>query len=368
MKVENEIPWWSVVSTGLEVEGLAKVINSGYYNEGQVTFDFEVNLSKNFDNAAVITSTSGTSALFLALRAVGVGVGDLVAIPNLTFIATATAVTLTGAKVVLMDVDPIRMTSSEGEIQRVEKLGIKAIIPVHVSGRSAWNAELRRIRDEGRIYIIEDAAEAMGCRDPETGKYLGTIGNAGIFSFSPNKIITTGQGGAVITNDEGIEVAVRRLKDQGRPVRGTGGADLHDFEGYNFKFTNIQSAVGIAQLSSLDSRRIFLSNLFTSYRASIVDCVHQRLLPFDVQKGEFPLWPEMSFKNKAAVKRKFLDLKIGFRDIWLPISTQKPYFSKDPFMNSKQMSNTTLWLPSSFNLTGEEINLITQTLICEECK
>jgi dTDP-4-amino-4,6-dideoxygalactose transaminase len=96
--------------------------------------------------------------------------------------------------------------------------------------------------------------------------------------------------------------------------------------------------------------------------------VHQRLLPFDVQKGEFPLWPEMSFKNKAAVKRKFLDLKIGFRDIWLPISTQKPYFSKDPYMNSEQMSNTTLWLPSSFNLTREDINLITQTLICEECK
>jgi perosamine synthetase len=363
-----EIPWWDVVSTGLEIDGLTKVIESDYYNEGNVTLDFEQKLSKDFDNSLIITATSGTSALFLALRSLGIGPGDLVAVPNLTFIASATAVTLCGAKVVLMDVDPLRMTASEKEVQRVEKLGVRAIIPVHVSGRSAWNNELRRIREEGRIFIVEDAAEAMGSKDPLSGKYLGTIGNAGIFSFSPNKIITTGQGGAVITNNIEIADKVRRLKDQGRPARGTGGADRHDYEGYNFKFTNLQSAVGIAQMSALHSRRKFLSDLYSSYRKAIADCEHQRLLPFDVDKGEFPLWPEMSFKDKSSMKSKFESRGIGYRDVWLPIHTQKPYSSSDSFLNSIHLSNTTMWLPSSFKLTNEQVEDIIDTLNCEVCE
>jgi dTDP-4-amino-4,6-dideoxygalactose transaminase len=362
-----EIPWWNVVSTGLEIGGLTKVIESEYYNEGNVTLDFEQKLSKDFDNSSVITATSGTSALFLALRSLGIGPGDLVAVPNLTFIASATAVPLCGAKVVLMDVDPLRMTASEKEVQRVEKLGVRAIIPVHVSGRSAWNNELRRIRKEGSIFIVEDAAEAMGSKDPLSGKYLGTIGNAGIFSFSPNKIITTGQGGAVITNNIEIADKVRRLKDQGRPARGTGGADRHDYEGYNFKFTNLQSAVGIAQMSALHSRRKFLSDLYSSYRKAIADCEHQRLLPFDVNKGEFPLWPEMSFKDKSSMKSKFESRGIGYRDVWLPIHTQRPYSSSDSFLNSIQLSNTTMWLPSSFKLTNEQVEDIIDTLNCEVC-
>jgi dTDP-4-amino-4,6-dideoxygalactose transaminase len=363
-----EIPWWNVVSTGLEIDGLTKVIESDYYNEGNVTLDFEQKLSKDFDNSSVITATSGTSALFLALRSLGIGHGDLVAVPNLTFIATATAVTLSGAKVVLMDVDPLRMTASEKEILRVEKLGVKAIIPVHVSGRSAWNNELRRISEEGHVFIVEDAAEAMGSKDPISGKYLGTIGDAGIFSFSPNKIITTGQGGAVLTNNIEIADKVRRLKDQGRPARGTGGADRHDYEGYNFKFTNLQSAVGIAQMSALQSRRKFLSELFSSYRNAIEDCEHQRLLPFDVNRGEFPLWPEISFKDKSSIKSKFESRRIGYRDIWLPIHTQKPYLSSDSFLNSIHLSQTTMWLPSSFKLTNDQIKEIIDTLNCEVCR
>jgi perosamine synthetase len=367
LRERAEIPWWDVVSTGLEIDGLTKVIESDYYNEGNVTLDFEQKLSKDFDNSLIITSTSGTSALFLALRSLGIGPGDLVAVPNLTFIASATAVTLCGAKVVLMDVDPLRMTASEMEVQRVEKLGVRAIIPVHVSGRSAWNNELRRIREEGRIFIVEDAAEAMGSKDPLSGKYLGTIGNAGIFSFSPNKIITTGQGGAVITNNIEIADKVRRLKDQGRPARGTGGADRHDYEGYNFKFTNLQSAVGIAQMSALHSRRKFLSDLYSSYRKAIADCEHQRLLPFDVNKGEFPLWPDMSFKDKSSMKSNFESRGIGYRDVWLPIHTQKPYLSSESFLNSIHLSNTTMWLPSSFKLTNEQVEEIINTLNCEVC-
>jgi perosamine synthetase len=362
------IPWWTVQTVGTELDNLKLVLDSGYLNEGEVATNFENRLSEIFGVSNVVVTTSGTAALFLALKSAGIRQGDLVGVPNLTFIATASAVKLAGGEVLLLDVDPVSMTVSNDEILRAKRSGVKAIIPVHVSGRSAWNEELRQVLSENEITVIEDAAEAMGSKDPTTGKHLGTIGHAGIFSFSPNKVITTGQGGALLTNDDLLAGNARSLKDQGRPVRGTGGADRHDLEGYNFKFTNIQSAVGISQLEDLEKRIIFLTELYNSYRKAIFDCEHQRLLPFSTKAGEFPLWPEINFKNKKEALNKLDKAGIGYREIWHPISTQKPYFSTSKFPNSTALSESTIWLPSSFQLSSDQVATITKTLECEICR
>ena len=361
------IPWWTVQSAGSELENLRKVLDSGYLNEGEVAANLEMLLAKVFEVDDIVVTTSGTAALFLALKAVGIKQGDLVAVPNLTFIATASAVKLAGGEVMLLDVDPDTMTVANEEVLRAKNSGVKAIIPVHVSGRSAWNDELRQLLFENEIPIIEDAAEAMGSKDPATGQFLGTIGAAGIFSFSPNKIITTGQGGALLTNNKAFAQSARSLKDQGRPVRGTGGADRHDFEGYNFKFTNLQSAVGISQLEVLSKRMKYLTDLYDLYRNLISDCEHQRLLLFNTSLGEFPLWPEMTFKDKKKTLLKFQSAKIGYREIWHPISTQKPYYSDHNFPNSEKLSENTIWLPSSFLLTEEQIGVVATTLRCDIC-
>jgi perosamine synthetase len=277
-------------------------------------------------------------------------------------------VKLAGGEVMLLDVDPLTMTVSNQEVLRAKNSGVKAIIPVHVSGRSAWNDALRQILSEKKIVIIEDAAEAMGSKDPVSGQFLGTIGDAGIFSFSPNKIITTGQGGALLTNIVKLAKSARSLKDQGRPVRGTGGADRHDFEGYNFKFTNLQSAVGISQLEVLPKRIRFLTELYDVYRSLISDCEHQRLLHFNTSLGEFPLWPEMFFTEKKKILLKLNSAGIGYREVWHPISSQKPYFSSDQFPESKMLSENTIWLPSSFALTEEQIRVVAHNLKCEICR
>ncbi len=362
------IPWWSVKTTGTELEHLRAVLESGYLNEGEVTSQFEFAITTRLNSNFAVSSTSGTTALYLALKALGIGRGDKVAVPNLTFIATATAVQLTGAEVELIDVNPQSMVMSEEGVEEAFSRGIRNFVPVHVSGRSAWSPALFRILDYPDVTIIEDAAEALFSKDPVSGKYLGTIGHAGIFSFSPNKIITTGQGGMLVTNLEEVAINAKRLKDQGRPQRGTGGADIHNYEGYNFKFTNLQAAVGIAQIEAIDTRSDFLSKLYDKYRAEINDCIHLRLLNFDTRKGEFPLWPEICSTNRTHLQSKFNALKIGYRNIWLPVNTQNCFLDNRDFPNSKYLSDNSMWIPSSFDLTDKDIEIITETIRCEECQ
>jgi perosamine synthetase len=362
------IPWWTVQLSGSEKKYISEVLDSNYLNEGQTNEEFENLIAKLVGVKHAITTTSGTIALFLALKAKGIGPGDVVLVPNLTFIATATAVKLTGATVQLAEVDLLDMTIQETEIQRAVDNGISAIIPVHVSGRSAWNGALRKIRNENRIPIIEDAAEAFGSKDPKTLQHLGSLGTAGIFSFSPNKIITTGQGGAIVTNEDEIMLKIRAMKDQGRPSRGTGGADLHPMEGYNFKFTNLQAAVGLAQVEQISIRIAHLTEIYNLYRKSIKDCSHVRLFPFNTDNGEFPLWPELWAREKIQIQEKLRASGIGYRNIWFPLNTQPVFKNLKEFPNSQELSSTTIWLPSSFELTPDQVLEISRLINCEICK
>jgi perosamine synthetase len=237
-----------------------------------------------------------------------------------------------------------------------------------VSGRSAWSSEISEFCKTEGIVIIEDAAEAFGSRDPETGKMLGTIGELGAYSFSPNKIITTGQGGAVVSNKAKYLDTLHALKDQGRPTRGTGGPDLHPFEGYNFKLTNLQAAVGLAQLEQYENRRRHLARVYHEYKSRIQTCPHLKLLNFNLEKGEVPLWPDLFVINREELISSLRENHIGYREIWLPIHTQKKYLhsSKD-FPNAVLASAHIVWLPSAFSLNKYMIEKIVRNLNCRMC-
>lgn len=367
---ESKVPWWTVEMTGFEIEEISKVIDSGYINEGSVVERLENELAEKLGVKFAIACTSGTAALFLSLKALSIGPGDFVLVPNMTFIATANAVRLVGAEVVLGDVDSETLTLSMESVRKLwNAKKFKAIIPVHVSGRSAISSELLDFVRENEIILIEDAAEAFMSVDPTTGKQLGTIGDAGIYSFSPNKLVTSGQGGLVVTNSKEISVTLRRLKDQGRPERGTGGADLHSYEGYNFKLTNLQAAVALAQIKVLDSRIKHLRSVYEFYRSNIQNCSHIRLLPFEIEAGELPLWPDVLCSNRSKVLAKLEQLGVSFREIWLPISTQIPYINVlVDNQNSISIKDTGFWLPSAFDLTAEDLVRVIEAMVCEECK
>ena len=198
---------------------------------------------------------------------------------------------------------------------------------MHVSGRAAGIERILDIADAHGIAVVEDAAEAL--RSRHRGRCLGTFGRAGCFSFSPNKTITTGQGGLIVTDDDALAVRLRELKDQGRPVRGTGGNDVHASIGFNFKLTNLQAAVGMAQLARLDARVERLAAIYREYRRGLAGLDQLRLLPFDVDRGESPQWVDALAERRDGLVEHLDALDIHCRPFWFPIHTQQPYRRAD---------------------------------------
>jgi perosamine synthetase len=283
-------------------------------------------------------------------------------VPNITFIATANAVALAGAEPILIEVDPKTLCLDPKNLRRVHQTSpLSAVIPVHVSGRSALTLEMVTTLEELKITFVEDAAEALASKDPYSGKFLGTIGSAGAFSFSPNKVVTSGQGGLVVTNDDKIAEMIRELKDHGRPTRGTGGDDIHYSLGFNFKYTDIQAALLKSQLRKINSRILHLKSVYEHYHNSLSSEIS--LLEFDIKNGELPLWPEIRVADRPKMERLLTNHGIGYRKIWHPLSTQVPYKSQDKnFETSKMISREILWLPSSFSLTPKKLEKVVRVL------
>jgi perosamine synthetase len=358
---KKKIEWWEPQVGEEEKELLLQVLDSNFLNDGEFTTRFENHLKKLLSCKHAVAVTSGTSALFLALAASGIGHGDEVIVPDITFIATANAVVMTGAKPVLVDVDPQTLNISPVEIEKAITSKSKAIIPVHISGRPADLPSILKIAKEKNLVVIEDAAEAL--LSGLSGKYLGTYGNVGIISFSPNKTITTGQGGVILTDDDILASRLRELKDQGRPVRGTGGDDTHDQIGYNFKLTNLQAAIGIAQLEKLGSRIEKIKNTYRQYQELLKDLEDLTLLPFEIEKGEVPQWIDALSPRRDELVEYLLKQNIICRNFWFPLHTHKPYSAPNSqFPQSTELSSKAFWLPSSFLLSETEIEQVCQQI------
>ena len=333
------------------------VLDSNYLNEGDVTTRFEREIARLVGVKHAVGVSSGTSALFLSLAALGIGHGDEVIVPDMTFIATANAVTLAGAVPVLVDVDPATLNISPEAFEKAITSRTRAVIPVHVSGRSADLPAVAVIARDHGVAMVEDAAEAL--MSSRQGCPLGTVGIAGCLSFSPNKTITTGQGGMVLTNDDVLHTRLRELKDQGRPVRGTGGDDVHASVGFNFKLTNLQSAIGIGQLAYLAERLARQRRTYLRYARGLQGVDGVRLLRFDIDGGEVPQWVDAVVERRDEFDRFLAQREMHCRRFWLPLHTQAPYRRPDEeFPGSVWAGPRALWLPSAFTISDADVDSV----------
>jgi len=352
--MNSDYPWWQPVIGANEKDIILQVLDDNYPNEGAPATEFESIIAERVGSKHAVAVTSGTSAMFLSLKACGIGPGDEVIVPDLTFIATANAVDMCGATPVLVDIDKNSLNIDPKYLEKVITNKTKAIMPVHVTGRSANMSAIIDIAEKYNLFVIEDAAEAFMSKS--NGKCLGTFGITGCFSFSPNKIITTGQGGIIVTDDDEIHYRLRELKDQGRPVRGTGGDDIHHSRGYNFKFTNLQAALGLGQLSYLDERMERLKRTHEVYAENLqgIDAIH--VLAFNVHEGELPLWTDVLVENRDEFVDYLQAKNIDCRKFWHPLHTQEPYKSSNrTFPVASALAPKALWLPSAFTLNDEDI-------------
>jgi len=349
------IPWFAP-ETGLrEKELISDVIESNYLNDGQYTRRFEEKIAEFIGVKHCVAVTSGTVAITLALLALGIGYGDEVIVPDLTFIATANAARLAGADVKLVDVERERFTIDTEKIIKKICKKTKAVITVDVNGRGADYAIIETLCKERNLFLVCDSAEALGSR--YNGRFIGNFGDVSCFSFSPNKTLTTGQGGMVATNNTTLYYRLLELKDQGRRTQGTGGDDLHPVMGYNFKFTNLQAAIGLAQFEKFQERlekSQIRDRLYREYLNNFSN------ITFPAQShGEVTQWTDILVNNKKNVMAELDNAGIGYRAFWYPIHRQEPYKADDDeFENALYVSEHGLWLPSCFNITKEEIEYI----------
>ena len=274
-----------------------------------------------------------------------------------TFIASANAVSMTGAVPVLVDVDPVRLTMSPDALMAAVTPRTKAIMPVHVSGRAADMVEIVRIAREHGLFVVEDAAEAFMSRTD--GRYLGTIGDLGCFSFSPLKLITTGQGGMVVTDDAALHQRLRELKDQGRPRRSSGVDTVIPAVGYNFKLTNLQAALGIGQLGTIEWRVEHMGRVYRAYAEGLSGQNGITLPGFRVDDGEIPIWVDALVEDREDLNAFLKERHIDCRPFWNPIHTRPSYeASALRFPHASGSLPRAIWLPSAFVLTEGDIGRV----------
>lgn len=333
--------WWRTAFGEEELARIAAAIECEHISQGPLVEAFEQALADYLGVPHVIATTSGSMALLMAMIAHGVGPGDEVIVPNRTWIATAHAPHLLGAKVILADVEADKPLLDPAALETLIGPRTKAIIPVHVNGRSAQMRTINRIAHSHGVAVIEDAAQAFGSRN-EDG-LLGTQSSVGCFSLSVTKIISTGQGGYLATRDDTLAQRLRRLRTHG--VENVQFATWEHF-GFNFRFTDIQAAIGQAQLGRMPERIDHLQAMYRTYQAGLASNERVHLTKVNIDEGEIPVYTEVLCAERQSLM-DFLRAKgVDSRPFYPDLDTASYFGKQGRFTHSRIYQDQGIYLPS----------------------
>jgi len=364
---------WQYVKECIETEWVSSA--------GKYVDLFEQKIAEYTGSKYAIACVNGTAALQVSLRLAGVGAGDEVLISTLTFIASVNAITYNNAKPIFMDADKYYNIDAEKTIEFIKnetvfKNGftynkktnnkIIAIIPVHVWGNACWLDELIELCNKQNIAIVEDACESLGTfynAGKYKGKHTGTIGKLGCLSFNGNKIITAGGGGMILTNDESLSEKAKYLSTQAKddPIR-----YIHDEIGYNFRLTNIQAALGVAQLEQLPVILKRKKEIYAFYQSTIknIEGLSLSKVPDYADSNHWLNLLQIDNKvyseDREVLMKKLEENGIQTRPVWKLNHEQKPYKDCQYYKvkNVKKLVENSLCLPSSSSLSVSQLKMV----------
>ena len=363
MNLRNKISIYEPSLFGNEVEYVNDALKSNWISsKGDYINKFERKFAKFCGSKYALTTSNGTVAIHLALEALGIGEEDEVIVPDLTFISTANAVTYTNAKPVFVDVSYDSLCIDPHEIEKSINVNTKAIIVVHLYGNPADMKSISKIAKRHNLYIIEDAAEAHGAMIGN--KKVGSFGDISTFSFYGNKVITTGEGGMIVTNNKSCFNKMKILRDHGMSITKK---FWHDQIGYNYRLTNLQAAIGLGQLENIEKILNRKKEIFELYKngLSVLDNIK-----FNSKvEGEtnvywlvfIRLLKENTCKRDDLIS--FLEKNnIESRPFFYPISDM-PMYGNAKTLISHKTSDEGICLPSHYNLKDEEIYYVIKMII-----
>jgi len=323
----------------------------GWVTEFKKTREFERVIAEYTGATYCSVVTNGTLSLTIALLACGVKPGDEVICPDFTMVATPNAGELIGAKTVFVDVEPDTGCMDFEKMCSAVTPQTRAVMLVTINGRCPKNMDaFVSFCKENHIWLIEDAAQSLGSR--YKGQHLGTFGDIGSFSFSAPKIITTGQGGALVTNNSELFDRIVKIRDFGRE---SGGNDNYLVKGWNFKFTDIQAIIGIEQMKKINDRVKRKKELGQLYESRLKNIPSVRLFNTDYEHTVpwfFDLYVEKREELMAFLKKH----DIGTRPMYPALHSSPAYGLTGSFPAAEEIATKGLWLPSSVKLTNDEVH------------
>ncbi|MDA1196376.1 MAG: DegT/DnrJ/EryC1/StrS family aminotransferase [Nanoarchaeota archaeon] len=347
------IPQMEPVIDDAEVSAMNSYLSSGaWLTEFKKTEEFEKMICDFTGAKHCVVTNNGTISLSLALLAAGVGAGDEVLVPDMTMIATPNSAKMIGASPVFVDVASDTLCMDLEAAEKAVTPKTKALMYVSFNGRTNDLELVRAFCDKHSIFFIEDAAQSLGSF--YKGKHIGRYGSIGSFSFSAPKIITTGQGGALITDDDGLYEKMRKLKDFGRS---SGGNDFHDSIGYNFKFTDMQAVIGVEQMKKLGSRVSRKKEMFKRYQDGLAEVKEVSFIATDLENTA-PWFIDVYVSRRDELVAFLKEKGFGSRPIYPPIHSQEAYSVSGSFPVTEEFAGKGLWLPSSIKVTDEQIDAI----------
>ena len=345
---------------GREIEYVNDCLLTGWISStGGYVPRFEDSFREFACTKHAITTSSGTTALHLALLALGIGADDEVIVPTLSFIATANAVRHAGATPVFVDSEPITWNIDPAAIEAAITRRTKAVMPVHLYGHPADMDPILKIARDHGLFIVEDAAEAHGA--VYKGRPVGSMGDVAAFSFYGNKIVTTGEGGMLTTDRDDLALAIRMLRDHGMaPDR----RYWHPVLGYNYRLTNIQAAIGLAQMERIE--------LILADKARIRDTYDSRLRsvpgirPQGREAGCAPVcWLYSALIDAAdfgcsrdELATRLAEHGIETRPLFIPMHRQPVYDTGQEFPVAERLSATGISLPSAAGLSEGDVERV----------
>lgn len=350
--------------TELEISYVTDAVRSTWVSSlGEYIDRFENGFAKFCDTQYGVALMNGTVAIQLALEATEVKPGDEVIIPDLSFIATANAVLDVGAVPVFVDVDAVTYCMDPAKIEAAITPRTKAIIPVHLYGHPADMIGINEIAERHSLIVIEDAAEAHGATI--NGRKVGSWGHCATFSFYGNKNITTGEGGMVVTNDKHIYERCGFLRDHAMSKEKR---YWHPEKGHNFRITNLQAALGCAQLQRIDEMMQRRNQLYSLYEKALEDCpeiILNQTLPWATNSYWLIIarFNNYSEDQRNGVMTKLKAAGIDSRPFFYPMSSM-PYLKNKAVDNpvTYKVSSEGINLPTFFDLSTEDIGYICETL------
>lgn len=347
------IHWWRTSFGNDEVENFRKAIVGEHITAGPLTEQLEGQLAQRLDAPYAVMTTNGSTALLMSLMALNIVPGDEVIVPNRGWVATAHAVLMVGAKVILVDSRADLPIMDASRVKEKITPRTRAIIPVHLNGRGVDMEEIHDIAKEHKLCVIEDACQALFSRN--AAGFLGTQSDLGCFSLGIGKLVSTGQGGFVVTHRKDMYEQLKLIRNHGvKDIFTNAWSRL----GFNFKFTDLLASVGLAQLAKVNERISYLHRIYAKYTEALKEFSFVTIIPVDIAHGELPLYIEVLCARRDELADYMRTKGIQVR-LFNPSLEQSAYIpSNGGFPNSKIFEQHGMFLPCGPAQSLENIDCV----------